>query len=377
MRPALHRWLPAVLIAAALWAAAGAAGSALGRGGGAVDLVVLAVGLTAAGFLAIPLADGSSVPVGRALLLPLAASSPMAVFLVVVAAAQTAHLVLARAAGAPSGARRWAAGVAVAASAGAAYRLVAWLAPSGAWPALMACAAAVAVAASFDPAGDRAGTSRKGWSGDRLQVHVVVFATGALMVLGYGRPDGGRSLGLAGLALFAVPLLLAWWSFKRLDHMRRTSRQTIAALSTIAEHGGWAPAGHAAQVAASALLLGQELRLSATDLAAVEQAALLHDLGRVCLDDVDGRPPGPDQTAAAAARMLRRDPGLERAADLVEALAGGLADGSDPAVQVFLAAYKRHHDELPAAAPRLEPRIRATLAWTAGDDHLSPSPPSG
>lgn len=83
MTPAIHRWPPAVLIAAALWAAASAAGSALGRGGGALDLVVLAVGLTAGGFLAIPLANGSSVPVGRALLLPLAASSPMAAFLVV------------------------------------------------------------------------------------------------------------------------------------------------------------------------------------------------------------------------------------------------------------------------------------------------------
>src|SRR5688500_15587870 len=151
MTPAIHRWPPAVLIAAALWAAAAAAGSALGRGGGALDLVVLAVGLTAGGFLAIPLANGSSVPVGRALLLPLAASSPMAVFLVVAPAAQPAQLALARADGAPSGARRWAASVAVAVSAGAAYRLIAWLAPSGAWPALVACAAAVAVAACFDP----------------------------------------------------------------------------------------------------------------------------------------------------------------------------------------------------------------------------------
>lgn len=92
---------------------------------------------------------------------------------------------------------------------------------------------------------------------------------------------------------------------------------------------------------------------------------------------MDGRPPGLDQTAAAAARMLRRDPGLERAADLVAALAGGAPDGSDPAVQAFLAAYRRDHDELPVAAPRRESRTRATLAWTAGDGQLRPSPPSG
>jgi hypothetical protein len=341
------RW-PAVL---ALWGAAAFLAQSLDGRPNGVETFILAAALTAGGLMFLPLPDGPGVPLGRALLLPLAASLTAGPFLAVVAGAELATLLMRPPAGAAAAGGLFVRRLAGAASGWLAYHVVSALPPARGWSALLACTAAMVAMLAVDEFSSARGTRFRGWSADRLQADIVVLTTGTLMALAYGRPDGGRSLGLTGLALLALPLLIACHSFSRLDHMRRISRQTFEALSTVTELGGWAPAGHAAATAATARALGRQASLSPDELLAVERAALLHGLGRVCLDEVAGQPPTAHAVAEAGARMLRRDPNLERVAELVMALGhpAGRPEVLGTAEEVLITAHHRHHGSIAPA----------------------------
>ncbi|MET8625990.1 HD domain-containing protein [Kitasatospora sp. NPDC004669] len=105
----------------------------------------------------------------------------------------------------------------------------------------------------------------------------AIVATGMLVSLAAGE------VGLWALPLFCTPLLLAQVSFRRAAAVRATTGQTIATLARATEVAGYTPHGHARRVADTACALGRELGLGTRELALLEYAALMHDVGQLSL----------------------------------------------------------------------------------------------
>ncbi|GJF29916.1 lipoprotein [Kitasatospora sp. NE20-6] len=105
----------------------------------------------------------------------------------------------------------------------------------------------------------------------------AIVATGMLVSLLAGE------VGLWALPVFCTPLLLAQASFRRASAIRATTRQTIEALARATEVAGYTPPGHARRVADTACAIGRELGLGTRDLALLEYAALMHDIGQLSL----------------------------------------------------------------------------------------------
>ncbi|MDX2559458.1 metal-dependent phosphohydrolase [Streptomyces sp. TX20-6-3] len=112
-----------------------------------------------------------------------------------------------------------------------------------------------------------------------LGIGSAVGATGTVMALGVA------AAGLWALPVLAVPLLLTQVSFRRYAAVRTVNRQTIASLARATEIAGCTPPGHARRVAALSAAVGRELGLSGAELAVLEHAALMHDIGQLSLVD--------------------------------------------------------------------------------------------
>lgn len=112
-----------------------------------------------------------------------------------------------------------------------------------------------------------------------LGIGSAVCATGAVMALAVA------VVGLWALPVFSLPLLLTQMSFKRYAAVRTTYRQTIASLARATEIAGYTPAGHAHRVAALSRAVGRDLGLTRPELAVLEYAALMHDIGQLSLVD--------------------------------------------------------------------------------------------
>lgn len=137
---------------------------------------------------------------------------------------------------------------------------------------------------------------------------LALIASAVLMAIGFRAVGGHESVGLWGVALFAVPLLAAWYSFERLAVISRTSEQTIAALSVVPEMAGLSRPGHAARVAVLSVAVGDELGMRRGALDDLRAAALLHHLGHLCLDapEVRDDPIEPHEVADQSAEILRQ-----------------------------------------------------------------------
>lgn len=131
-------------------------------------------------------------------------------------------------------------------------------------------------------------------------------------------------LGPLSLVLFLVPLLVLQPAVDRQRRIRLAQRQTIVALSRLTEEAGLTALGHSARVAALSVPLARDVGVHETDLADVESAALLHDVGQVGLSrpipggatvEVSGR----DQRmiAGTGAAILARTADLSRLAAMV------------------------------------------------------------
>ncbi|WP_240134883.1 HD-GYP domain-containing protein [Streptomyces sp. MUM 178J] len=108
--------------------------------------------------------------------------------------------------------------------------------------------------------------------------------------------------GLWALPLFCLPLLLTQLSFRRHTRVRTAYRQIIASLARSTEVAGYTRPGHARRVARLSCAVGREMGLSGSDLAVLEYAALMHDIGQLSL--VDPVPEG--ATALLPAAEQRR-----------------------------------------------------------------------
>ncbi len=110
-------------------------------------------------------------------------------------------------------------------------------------------------------------------------VVVGLVAAGALFGLAFpvlrwwAIPMAGMSYGFSHLA------------FVRYQGTRVTYGQTIRALARIPEAAGLAIEGHAARTAAIAEAIGRDLGLEPRRVAELEYAALMHDIGRIALNE--------------------------------------------------------------------------------------------
>ncbi|MEV8094932.1 HD domain-containing phosphohydrolase [Kitasatospora sp. NPDC085879] len=200
-----------------------------------------------------------------------------------------------------------------------------------------------------------------------LGIGSAIVATGMLVSLLAGE------VGLWALPLFCTPLLLAQASFRRAAEIRATTGQTIEALARATEVAGYTPPGHARRVADTACALGRELGLGTRDLALLEYAALMHDIGQLSLvEPVPGGAtallPATEQQRIArlGSEVIRRTGVPRRVGEQVARLAdpcrlpGGAADRTLPlAARIIRVANA--HDDL-----RTEARGRGLSEATAG-----------
>ncbi|MER7751200.1 HD domain-containing phosphohydrolase [Kitasatospora sp. NPDC097643] len=186
----------------------------------------------------------------------------------------------------------------------------------------------------------------------------AIVATGMLVSLAAGE------VGLWALPLFCTPLLLAQVSFRRAAAVRATTGQTIASLARATEVAGYTPHGHARRVADTACALGRELGLGTRELALLEYAALMHDVGQLSLvepvpDGATALLPCAEQQRIArlGSEVIRRTGVPRQVAEQVARLADPVlgpagADGSVPLAARIIRVANAHDDLLTAARGR-------------------------
>lgn len=177
--------------------------------------------------------------------------------------------------------------------------------------------------------------------------YVATAMSGAALALAY------ESLQLYGAVTFVMPLGIAWYSFKLYmlrsmevrqgnEELRRTNasledtkaRLEQAHLSIVGALVGALEAkdpyteGHSAATMLHAVALAQKMELPAEDIAAVQLAALFHDIGKIGIPEHILSKPGPldehewqemrDHTRIGSA-LLEHVPSLERVRPIVMA----------------------------------------------------------
>lgn len=147
----------------------------------------------------------------------------------------------------------------------------------------------------------------------------AITATGVLIALAI------PLMALWAIPVFAAPLLLTQFSFRRYATVRATYLQTIRALSRVTEVGGQTETGHARRVSRLAVSVGRELGVPERDLVDLEYAALMHDIGQLSLPDpIPGgattmvSPTDQREIASLGAAVIRETGVLDRVATIVE-----------------------------------------------------------
>lgn len=154
--------------------------------------------------------------------------------------------------------------------------------------------------------------------GALLGIGSAIGATGVLIAL------AAEVMGYWALPLFALPLLVAQFSFRRYASIRATYDQTIQALSRVTEVGGYTESGHSQRVAQLSVAVGREMGLSEADIKDLKYAALMHDIGQLSLTDpISGGATTlvardeQRRIAAYGAEVIRQS-GMDRVAHIVE-----------------------------------------------------------
>ncbi len=131
-------------------------------------------------------------------------------------------------------------------------------------------------------------------------------------------------MGLAELAVFAGPLLVIQFAFRRYAGIRSTYLQTVRALAQVTEVGGYVAGGHSRRVSRLALAIGRELGMPEPDLLNLEYAALMHDIGQLSLvEPIPGgatllvSPADARRIAEFGAEVIRQTGVLHTVAELV------------------------------------------------------------
>ncbi len=110
--------------------------------------------------------------------------------------------------------------------------------------------------------------------------HILAFLpVAAIMALLYANS------GIWTIGLFIIPLFLARYSFQLYLDMRETHINTVAALTSAIDASDPFTHGHSFRVSRYALRIARAMGLSSKDLERLEYAALLHDIGKISIQN--------------------------------------------------------------------------------------------
>ncbi len=145
-------------------------------------------------------------------------------------------------------------------------------------------------------------------------VVVSMFAAGALFGLTW------PVMGVWAVAVSVLPYAFGHLAFERYHSTRVTYGQTIRALAQIPEVAGLAPLGHSTRTADLSVAVAQELGLSPGDVVELEYAALMHDVGRITLNEPAILKAGytDEDIARWGAQIIAEAPYLESVSSIVE-----------------------------------------------------------
>lgn len=115
---------------------------------------------------------------------------------------------------------------------------------------------------------------------------IFVAPLGVLMAIAYMNYD------ILGIFLFLGPLLLARYSYKLYVDMRRVYMDTVKALSQAIELKDPYTQGHSMRVSEYAVDLGKHVRLPKKKLENLKMAAILHDIGKIGIEESILNKPG-------------------------------------------------------------------------------------
>ena len=114
----------------------------------------------------------------------------------------------------------------------------------------------------------------------------------ALFLLGALAAASAQSQPLA-LILFAVPMAITLITLRESAHLRAQTREAILELADIIDLRDPYTHGHSQRVAQYAERLAKRLRMEATQVALIRDAARVHDIGKIGTNDVVLLKPGP------------------------------------------------------------------------------------
>lgn len=111
-------------------------------------------------------------------------------------------------------------------------------------------------------------------------IHILAFLpVGAVMALLYANS------GVWTIALFIIPLFLARYSFQLYLDMREAHINTVAALTSAIDASDPFTHGHSFRVSRYALRIARAIGFSSKDLEMLEYAGLLHDIGKIAIQN--------------------------------------------------------------------------------------------
>jgi putative nucleotidyltransferase with HDIG domain len=110
--------------------------------------------------------------------------------------------------------------------------------------------------------------------------HILAFfPVAAVIALLYSKA------GVWTIALFIIPLFLARYSFQLYLDMRETHINTIAALTSAIDASDPFTHGHSFRVSRYALRVARKMGMSSKEMEKLEYAALLHDIGKISVQN--------------------------------------------------------------------------------------------
>ncbi len=193
--------------------------------------------------------------------------------------------------------------------------------------------------------------------GDWMVV-LSMMATGALFGFSWER------LHIWAVLIAALPYAFAHVAFFRYLEARRTYGQTIRALSRIPEVAGLALEGHSDRTSALAVEAAQDLGLTPAEVIDVRYAALMHDIGRITLNEPSILRRGftDEDIARWGAEIVAESPYLATVSGLV-------ARQHEP--------YRRPGEERDPSLPMASKIIKASSAYDHATMELGFSPLEG
>ncbi|MEX2047389.1 MAG: HD-GYP domain-containing protein [Chloroflexota bacterium] len=118
-----------------------------------------------------------------------------------------------------------------------------------------------------------------------LSVSNIAIGLVSQVPLGWLMSEVANKVGLWAAVLFMVPLLLARYSFSRYTETRDLFYGTVSALSQAIDAKDGFTRGHADRVSRIAGAIARELGVAEREIEQIELAGLLHDIGKIGVED--------------------------------------------------------------------------------------------